>query len=86
MLDAVEQIRVLERMTRGSHLHILPGGGLTLERLASFVQSTGVQCVHLGTAVRERNHVDGAVEEEKVKRARNILDGLFRTNADGGQR
>lgn len=83
-LQAIEQIRMLADMTRGSHLNILPGGGLTLDSMASFVQSTGVTSIHLGTAVRENNSVDGAVEEAKVRKARVILDGIDQSNRTGG--
>ncbi|WNR42188.1 hypothetical protein [Paenibacillus roseipurpureus] len=54
------------------------GAGLTLEALASFVQTTGVCKVHLGTAIRENRRIDGAVEIEKVKQARALLDGLIK--------
>ncbi|OAS16303.1 copper homeostasis protein CutC [Paenibacillus oryzisoli] len=73
-LHAVEQIRRLTNFTRGTHVNILPGGGLTLDSLVSFVQATEVQSVHLGTAVREHGNVSGAVEEAKVRQARSSLD------------
>ncbi|NQX58539.1 copper homeostasis protein CutC [Paenibacillus qinlingensis] len=83
-LHAVEQIRLLTALTRGSHVNILPGGGLTLDSLTSFVQGTGVQSVHLGTAVRENGTVSGAVEEEKVRKARIMLDEIIQVNPEGG--
>ncbi|WP_063868124.1 copper homeostasis protein CutC [Paenibacillus sp. Soil766] len=83
-LHAVEQIRLLTALTRGSQLSVLPGGGLTLDSLASFVQATGVQSVHLGTAVRENGTVSGPVEEERVRQARTILDELIQEYPEGG--
>ncbi|CAN7684608.1 copper homeostasis protein CutC [Paenibacillus sp. LjRoot56] len=84
VLHAVEQIRLLMALTRGSHLNILPGGGLTLDSLSSFVQATGVHNVHLGTAVRENGSVSGTVEEEKVRKARTILDEIIQVNPERG--
>lgn len=82
VLHAVEQIRLLMAITRGSHLNILPGGGLTLDRLTSFVEATGVHNVHLGTAVREYGRVSGTVEEEKVRKARTLLDEIILVNPE----
>jgi copper homeostasis protein len=82
VLHAVEQIRFLMALTRGSHLNILPGGGLTLDSLSSFIQATGVHNVHLGTAVRENGSVSGAVEEVKVRKARTLLDEIIQINPD----
>ncbi|MDR6549769.1 copper homeostasis protein CutC [Paenibacillus qinlingensis] len=75
-LQAVEQIRLLNDMTSGSHLNILPGGGLTLETLSSFVRATGVRSVHLGTAVRENGSVSDSVDQNKVRIARSLLDKI----------
>ncbi|CAN7560679.1 copper homeostasis protein CutC [Paenibacillus sp. LjRoot153] len=85
VLHAVEQIRLLTSLTRGSHVNILPGGGLTLESLTSFVQASGVRSVHLGTAVRENGSVSGLVEEDKVRKARTLLDEIDQANSEGGQ-
>ncbi|MFC7442004.1 copper homeostasis protein CutC [Laceyella putida] len=51
-LDAVPQLAKLVRMTRGTHLTILAGSGLTVESLPAFVEQTGVLEVHFGSGVR----------------------------------
>lgn len=77
-LQAIDQIRHLQSLTAGHHINILAGAGLTLEQLSSFVQATNVRSVHLGTAVRENNRIDGCVDVEKVKQARALLDSLIK--------
>ncbi|OCT14418.1 hypothetical protein A8709_26800 [Paenibacillus pectinilyticus] len=75
-LQAVEQLSHLEALTKGRHLRIMAGSGLTLQSLETFVLATSVQCVHLGTGVRANGDVDEMVDVERVKQARAILDRI----------
>ncbi|MGO0063092.1 copper homeostasis protein CutC [Brevibacillus fluminis] len=54
-LDAVDQMARLVERTRGTHLTILAGSGLTLDTVQGFAGATGVTEVHFGSGVR----VDG---------------------------
>lgn len=50
--EAIPQIRTLVERTRGSHIKILAGHGLTPEGILHFIEQTGVEEVHFGSAVR----------------------------------
>lgn len=50
--EAIPQIRKLVESTRGSHIKILAGHGLIPEGILHFIEQTGVEEVHFGSAVR----------------------------------
>jgi copper homeostasis protein len=81
-LEAVHQIERLVKISEGTHIRILAGSGLTLERLESFIRSTGVQEVHFGSAVRTMGKVMNPVSPERVRQAKEILN-LFNESGRG---
>ncbi|MGO4546669.1 copper homeostasis protein CutC [Paenibacillus sp. 2TAB23] len=73
VIDATEQIVRLIEQTNGHDITILPGSGLTVAALPSFLSATKAQAVHLGTGVRHAGTttpIDGSL----VRSARQILD------------
>ncbi|MBV8627511.1 MAG: copper homeostasis protein CutC, partial [Paraburkholderia sp.] len=61
---------------RAAHTHctVLAGAGLTLDRVAQFVSATRVSAVHFGSGVRVDGNGLAPVDENRVRRARNLLD------------
>lgn len=64
-----ERIRRLDAYQRKAHpeIHILAGGGLSLERVNSICEFTQVREFHLGRAVRAPGNPFGKVVDAKVK-------------------
>jgi copper homeostasis protein len=73
-LQATDRLKRLVEISKHSHVAILAGGGLDSNSLAGFVHDTGVQEIHLGTAVRGPNGPIDLVEASKVRNVRTILD------------
>jgi copper homeostasis protein len=74
-LEAVEQIRTLDRLSRELSITLLAGSGLTVESLGSFLRDTGVSEVHMGTGVRRHSDALQTIDPEKVKAAAAIVAG-----------
>lgn len=51
--QAIDKIRHMQEMASQRGVHILAGSGLHLDNAAAFVQETGVNRVHFGSAIRE---------------------------------
>lgn len=65
---------VLAAMRKASGLiRIMAGGGLTLANVARVIQEGRVQDVHVGTAVRRGNRVDGELDPEALTELRKLL-------------
>lgn len=73
VLDAVEQLRKLNELGQELGIHILAGSGLTLPSLSSFIQSTGVREVHLGSSVRHEFKGTQPLNAQLVKQAADIV-------------
>lgn len=74
-LEAVDQIRLLDRVSRELSITLLAGSGLTVESLGSFLRDTGVSEVHMGTGVRRHFDALQTIDPEKVKAAAAIMAG-----------
>lgn len=73
VLDAVERMSAMVDKTRGTHLSILAGSGLTAEKLASFVKVTGVQEVHFGSGVRMLGQALRPLDPEQIAKVQRLL-------------
>jgi len=71
--QAIEEIRALVDAAKGSGLRILAGHGLTLEGISSFVQQTGVEEVHFGSAVRVGQNSLAPIDPDQLRALANIL-------------
>ncbi|SAK48964.1 CutC family protein [Caballeronia hypogeia] len=74
VLEAEGTIAKLVEMAQGSRCTVLAGAGLTVDAVAPFVASTGVQAVHFGSGLRVDGKGLAAVDEERVRRVRALLD------------
>ncbi|CAM4292231.1 copper homeostasis protein CutC [Paenibacillus alkaliterrae] len=74
VLQAVQRIKRLVKLSESFELTIMPGSGLTIASLPEFIEATKAQAVHLGTGVRIDGRIDGQIDGSLVRRARDILD------------
>lgn len=74
VLNAADRICRLIELSSTYGLTIMAGSGLTVASLPLFIQTTGVQAVHLGTGVRRGGNIDGEIDGELVRQARTCLD------------
>jgi copper homeostasis protein len=81
VLDAETTIVKLVGMAAGTRCTVLAGAGLSVDAVAPFVASTGVQAVHFGAGVRVAGKALAPVEEARVRRVRGLLDALNRNSA-----
>lgn len=72
-IDGADVIARLVRRTKGTHLHVMAGSGLTPENLTGFLAAAGVREVHFGRAVRAGQSVEGPVDPEAVKAVKQII-------------
>lgn len=75
-LQAIDQLKRLEGLRKDSHISILAGGGISVDSIFSFISETGVQEIHLGTAVRGPRGGLDEVEGSRVRQVRDLLDGI----------
>jgi len=75
VLDAVDKINRLVKQSIGYTVTILPGSGLSVPSLPSFIKSTGAQAVHLGTGVRTGG-TDSPIDGTLVRQARLLLNQI----------
>lgn len=76
-LQATDRLKRLVEMSKHSHVDILAGGGLEVNSLSAFVHETGVQEIHLGTAVRGALGAIDSIEASKIRHVRTILDEII---------
>lgn len=55
-VQAVDTIRRMTEIARAQGVHILAGSGLSMDNAAAFIEQTGVNRVHFGSAVREEGN------------------------------
>ncbi|WP_046213692.1 copper homeostasis protein CutC [Paenibacillus wulumuqiensis] len=73
ILDARDKIVRLDKIARQHQIRLLAGAGLTLDTLGEFVRDTGVQEVHLGSAVRQQGDIHLPLDAERIRQAKAIL-------------
>jgi len=66
-LQAIGEIRALVDSAKGSGIRILAGHGLTPDGISSFVQQTGVEEVHFGSAVRIGQNGLAPIDPERLR-------------------
>lgn len=72
-LEAIPQIRTLVESAKGSHIKILAGHGLTPEGILHFIEQTGVEEVHFGSAVRMNRFSLSPINTDVVRRLAALL-------------
>ena len=70
-----ENCELLRRMVSENGPKILAGSGLTAENIKEVIDASGVDEVHVGTAVRELNSTFLPVERRRLEELRRILRG-----------
>lgn len=74
--QAIPEISALVSASRGSHLRIMGGHGLSPDNIAAFVSGTGVAEVHFGSAVREGGSYANRIDPARMRQVRDALDSL----------
>lgn len=72
-LDSVDLLRAM--CQRSTSIEVMVGAGVTMENVGAILRETGVQAIHVGTAVREPQAPTAPVSASRVERIRQILDG-----------
>ncbi|WP_231584289.1 copper homeostasis protein CutC [Paenibacillus dauci] len=70
VLDARDTITRLNQIARQHQISLIAGAGLTLETLGEFVRDTGVQEVHLGSAVRQESNIHLPLDAARIRQAK----------------
>lgn len=73
VIQATEQMIILDRLASQTHIQLIAGAGLTLQNLASFVKDTFIQEVHLGSAMRANSDIHLALDPARIAEAQRIL-------------
>lgn len=73
VIQATEQMIILDRLASQTHIQLIAGVGLTLQNLASFVKDTSIQEVHLGSAMRVNSDIHLALDPARIAEAQRIL-------------
>ncbi|WCT56383.1 copper homeostasis protein CutC [Paenibacillus kyungheensis] len=73
VLQAVDQMIVLNRLAIQYPIQLIAGAGLTLQSLADFVTHTSIKEVHLGSAVRIHSDINLALDPARVAQAQQLL-------------
>lgn len=73
VIQATEQMIILDRLASQTHIQLIAGAGLTLQNLASFVKDTSIQEVHLGSAMRVNSDIHLALDPARIAEAQRIL-------------
>ncbi|ANF95439.1 copper homeostasis protein CutC [Paenibacillus bovis] len=73
VLDAKDTIIRLNRIAQQQQIGLIAGAGLTLESLDEFVRGTGVQEVHLGSAVRQDSNIHLPLDAKRIRQAKAAL-------------
>ena len=71
--DMNSNIKKLVKKTKGTHLTIMPGSGVHLETLQSFVADIHPGAIHIGSGIRTDNSFNENISEEKMKIALDII-------------
>ncbi|MCJ8013407.1 copper homeostasis protein CutC [Paenibacillus sp. KQZ6P-2] len=72
------QIRKLVEAAQGTGIRILAGYGLTVPVLHDFIQATGVEEVHFGSALRSYGDNLQPVDPIRVRAAKQVIEDLFK--------
>ncbi|MFM9276869.1 copper homeostasis protein CutC [Paenibacillus jiagnxiensis] len=72
-VEGTDMLARLRQRSQGTPIRILAGSGLSEDNLADFLESTGVEEVHFGRAVRLEQRLDGPIDPESVRRIKRRL-------------
>ncbi len=70
-IDALPELKQLVQISKNA---IMVGAGVNLNNLPTLVEQTRATAFHVGTAVRQQNSVDGAIDVKQINALKAVLE------------